>query len=260
MASWKDGAAYAPIERPDGFATPVVDALPSAEPFSAETPGPLAAPSGFETTSQPTLQSVGHHELARRNPRDEFAVASLSLTQMGGQGSKRDPRTGFSLSSASHAGTEAPPTGEPLALTTPPPPWRPAGQQAPSPAGPPGQAWPPPQTSQQWPQPAQQQWTQPAQAPRGRDASRTLCVIGSVVSFFGLLIGPAAPLLLLVSAALGLRTKARTPYLAPIALTGGLASLLLQLMSGDLGGTSVLATFVTLVVLVWYIVGASRSL
>ena len=30
MASWKDGAAYAPTERPDGFATPSTEPLDAA--------------------------------------------------------------------------------------------------------------------------------------------------------------------------------------------------------------------------------------
>ncbi|WP_139650896.1 hypothetical protein [Tessaracoccus massiliensis] len=47
MATWKDGAAYAPVERPDGFATPVADPLPAGAPYQPGTPGPMTHPSGF---------------------------------------------------------------------------------------------------------------------------------------------------------------------------------------------------------------------
>ena len=39
MATWRDGAAYAPETRPDGFATPAAEPLPEGEPYRANTPG-----------------------------------------------------------------------------------------------------------------------------------------------------------------------------------------------------------------------------
>ena len=51
MAFWTDGAAYAPIERPNGFAVPDVEPLTAAEPAPQLTPGAVAPPSGFAPMS-----------------------------------------------------------------------------------------------------------------------------------------------------------------------------------------------------------------
>ncbi|NHB84471.1 hypothetical protein G7085_07260 [Tessaracoccus sp. HDW20] len=81
MASWKDGAAYAPIERPDGFATPLADPLPVGDPYAAATPGPIAHPDRFDSDpAQADLTGLGTHTQTRRDPRDQFEVASMAMT------------------------------------------------------------------------------------------------------------------------------------------------------------------------------------
>lgn len=256
MASWKDGAAYAPIERPDGFATPMADALPAAEPYASPTPGPMAEPGGFKADAQPPLDALGRAESANRDPRDEFSVAALSLTHVAGGGETRDPRKGFTLSTSVRGGSEPPPpSGDPLALAAPPP----MGSQRPlaTPGGmPASQAWPQPQLppAQQWP-PAQ---SRPPAPPV--DSSRTLCIIGAVVSFFGIFLVTAGPILLLVAAALGLRTRARTSFLYGIASGFGILALLTQLINGEPGAMGALASIASLAVMIWFIVGAARRI
>ena len=92
MASWRDGAAYAPTERPDGFATPSTDALPAGEPYKAATPGPMAPPQSFDAAEQPALSQIAVEVKQRRNPRDSFEVASTTLTTAPGQPSGKRHR------------------------------------------------------------------------------------------------------------------------------------------------------------------------
>lgn len=256
MASWKDGAAYAPIERPDGFATPMADALPAAEPYASPTPGPMAEPGGFEADAQPPLDALGRAESTNRDPRDEFSVASLSLTHVAGDGATRDPRKGFTLSTSLRGGSEPPPpSGDPLALTTPPP----MGSQRPTPGPgsmPAAQPWPQPQLPR-----AQQRPPALLNPPApSTDSSRTLCIIGAVVSFFGVFLVAAAPILLLVAAALGMRTRTRTSFLFGFASGFGILALLSQLITGEPGAMGALASIASLAVSVWFIVGAARRI
>ncbi|MDO5677597.1 MAG: hypothetical protein Q4G35_08865 [Propionibacteriaceae bacterium] len=121
MATWKDGAAYAPVERPDGFATPVAEPLPSGAPYRAETPGPVAHPQGFEPLPpQQPLTEIGQARTASRDPRDAFEVAS-SLVTAGPDApvsGPRDPRTPFPTAAPSPLDTAPPPpTGLPLPPT-----------------------------------------------------------------------------------------------------------------------------------------------
>lgn len=147
MASWRDGAAYAPTERPDGFATPSTNALPAGEPYKAATPGPMAPPQSFDAAKQPALSQIAVEVKQRRNPRDSFEVASTTLTTAPGQPSgKRDPKEPFATSRS--ADQLPPPTGDPL---PPPPGWEapPSAPQAPA------QQWPAPTVSRQAPYPGQ---------------------------------------------------------------------------------------------------------
>ena len=98
MASWTDGAAYAPIERPDGFAVPDVAPLPAAEPAPQLTPGAVAPPSGFAPMPPAVaLEDLGKEEKIRRNPAAPFDVSSaLMMAYAAGYGS-RDPRQPFDV-------------------------------------------------------------------------------------------------------------------------------------------------------------------
>lgn len=108
MASWTDGAAYAPIERPDGFATPEVDPLPHAEPYRSPTSGPAPAPADFAATAPALpLEQLGAPTTVRRNPTMPFEVSSALLTAHTGQPAG-DPRYPIVLSGA-HAGVDLPP-------------------------------------------------------------------------------------------------------------------------------------------------------
>lgn len=98
MASWTDGAAYAPIERPDGFAVPDVAPLPASEPAPQLTPGAVAPPSGFAPMPPAVaLECLGKEEKLRRNPTTPFDVSSaLMMAYAAGYGS-RDPRQPFDI-------------------------------------------------------------------------------------------------------------------------------------------------------------------
>lgn len=80
MASWKDGAEYAPIERPNGFATPVATALEDAAPYRAATPGAGEAPSTYQQAASVPLDQLLPRTATPRDPRAPFDVASAMLT------------------------------------------------------------------------------------------------------------------------------------------------------------------------------------
>ncbi|MDR1450250.1 MAG: hypothetical protein LBI84_08650, partial [Propionibacteriaceae bacterium] len=82
MATWRDGPAYAPRERPFGFAAPADGvslappaALPPAPPPPAEAPESFRAPDG-------PLPPLSHATVPppARNPQDAFDVATSTLT------------------------------------------------------------------------------------------------------------------------------------------------------------------------------------
>lgn len=98
MASWKDGAAYAPTTRPDGFATPKAAPLSIAPPVPPATPGPLPRPIGLQPVQAPPLDGAPHPSAARRNPSTPFAVQSATMTDVptlpdGG----RDPKAPYTI-------------------------------------------------------------------------------------------------------------------------------------------------------------------
>lgn len=134
MATWKDGAAYAPIERPDGFATPEAEPLHAAPPRRAETPGPIPAPQGYQPLPQAVpLGAVGTKPQTTRNPAQPFAVTSALVTSFEHAAGERDPRIPFASSAPTTPEDLPPPSGAPLALADQPPP----------PQGQPGYHYPP---------------------------------------------------------------------------------------------------------------------
>ncbi len=270
MASWKDGAAYAPVERPDGFATPVADPLPAAEPYRAETPGPMTHPRGFEPLEQPALTQLGVTTKDTRNPREEFAVASLAITAAPGKESGRNPKDAFTVSTSSPVtGGPPPPTGAPLS-TMPPTgapisPTYPAGQTPPLPSyvgqyGQPNAQQRPGQPGQ-WPPPVpygDPSW-QPQQVSEETKRQKSLCWIAATVAGCGVVLSPAAPFLLVVAGGLGLRTRKLTGYLGPIALIVGGAALLFQLLDGSLGRANLLLIALSLATSLGYFLGGARA-
>lgn len=217
MATWKDGAAYAPVERPDGFATPVADPLPSGAPYTSETPGPMHQPSGFEPMPpQQPLAEVGTQQHTARDPRDAFTVAS-SLVTAGPDAphvGPRDPRTPFPMPAQSALDTAPPPpTGPPLELPPPPGhlPAPPVPGQAPAQAPPPGLAR------------AQDQGPVP-------ESHRSLARVASVLCFVGFFATGTAPYMLLAAGLIGLRTKRLTQAVGHMALGSGAAGVLMMLL------------------------------
>ena len=122
MASWTDGAAYAPIERPAGFATPEVALLEVAAPEAAQTPGPMPTPTGFQPTAPAMpLDQVRTAPPPSRNPSAPFEVGAglMTVGSSMGRGAERDPRVPFQTyeitgNPPSGVDTLPPPTGAPL--------------------------------------------------------------------------------------------------------------------------------------------------
>ncbi|HMT87547.1 MAG TPA: hypothetical protein PKE40_14460 [Arachnia sp.] len=116
MATWRDGAAYAPATRPDGFAAPVAPALSAAAPRDPGTPRDVPAPATMEAPAQMApLEAVAAQPRTARNPREAFAVASALLTAAS---TERDPRQPILTSAPRQILSDdelPPPTGAPLA-------------------------------------------------------------------------------------------------------------------------------------------------
>lgn len=236
MATWKDGAAYAPVERPDGFATPMAQPLPAGAPYQAETPGPVAHPEGFAPMpEQPPLQQVGQRQAGQRDPRDAFTVASSLMTSgPEGSGAGRDPRSPFPKTAQSALDTRPPPpTGAPLAhpapLDYPPPTGSPSGGSYPAPpsngpysAPPSGGLYPAPRRATgpaADPPPFRNQELQPL---------RTLARVAAGLCLLGFFVTGTSPFMLLVAGVIGLRTRPLTKALGYVALVSGGTGLLLQ--------------------------------
>lgn len=183
MASWTDGAAYAPIERPDGFAVPDVAPLPAAEPSPQLTPGAVAPPSGF-APMPPTvaLEDLGKEEKLRRNPAAPFDVSSaLMMAYAAGYGS-RDPRQPFNVATPGGPQPSSPVPPDPTSrLNLPQNPYQPT-QMAPYP----------------------QHETGPA--PMTQAQQGITCVAG-VASILGVFLPSALPMLLIGGGGLLLRTN-----------------------------------------------------
>lgn len=119
MASWKDGAAYAPIERPDGFATPRAAPLSSAERKPAITPGAVPHPRTIEPVDAPPLSKVGLAKPSARDAREPFEIQSAAATSMATlPDGKRDPKAPFAVTAPAQrtAVAPSPPPPPPNAL------------------------------------------------------------------------------------------------------------------------------------------------
>lgn len=105
MASWEDGAEYAPIERPFGFATPRVAPLEDPQPEPNPSLGaPVKTPTTFTSPvqHQPPLESLVPTTQAPRDPHQPFQTHSSS-TPTGSTWSPDQPiqvQTGSLLGSA----------------------------------------------------------------------------------------------------------------------------------------------------------------
>ena len=182
MASWTDGAAYAPIERPDGFALPDVAPLPAAEPAPQLTPGAVAPPSGFAPMSPAVaLEDLGKEERLRRNPAAPFDVSSaLMMAYAAGYGS-RDPRQPFVVTAIGGAPPKPLPPDPTSRLNLPTGPYQPI-QTAPYPHYGTG---PIPMTQ----------------------AQRSIMCVAGIASILGVLLPQVLPWLLLGGGGLLLRTN-----------------------------------------------------
>ena len=269
MASWKDGAAYAPTERPHGFATPRAEPLPSSEPWTAPTPGPMAAPAGFDATPQPPLAQLAAGSGPSRDPRDSFTVTSAALAPGPVAGAKRDPREPILTSApqpvgrewASAMGSQLPaPTGPPLPppgeLLEPLPP-RPAQQSPPPGQMSPRRAQPGPAPQRPAPQYPAPQAPGPVQRPAPQQ--RQLAYIAAGLCFLGFVLPPMSPFVLTAAGALGLRTQSLTGSAGSSALAVGLATLGWQLLTDSLGNASVVGMLASVGFTIAFVVGALKA-
>lgn len=220
MATWTDGAAYAPIERPDGFATPETDPLPLATPFRSGTAGAMPPPRGFAQNA-PTipLDRLQVEPPPSRNPGQPFDVSRASLTggsSLRAVGEPRDPREAFQVRSASATAVAElpPPTGKPL----PPP----SGAML-APTSAPRSSLPVPEGAMLPPGTLPPPVGAPVRAASPDSTQRTLVGLGLACCLMGTMVPPAAPWLILVTGLLMLRTPAITGGLSALAVGVGLA-------------------------------------
>ncbi len=116
MATWKDGAAYAPIERPYGFASPQVDPLSVAAPKATITPGAIPPPVGYQPMpDQLPLTAVGANIAPSRHPQTPFEVHS-ALMMASPAYLPRNPHMPFAVASS-----HIEPAATPAWATMPPP-------------------------------------------------------------------------------------------------------------------------------------------
>lgn len=123
MATWKDGAAYAPVERPDGFATPVAEPLSAAVTAPAVTPGAVTRPQRLDAVDAPPLAGLGRSDVRTRNPQEPFDVATATMMSAPRLADgNRDPKAPFSVTTAASDESKLPPPppgSEPLRLAPP---------------------------------------------------------------------------------------------------------------------------------------------
>ena len=264
MASWRDGAAYAPTERPEGFATPRAEPLPSGEQWRSSTPGPLAAPSGFDAVPQPPLAQLSSGPKQTRDPRDSFEISASALTPGPGVAAKRNPRDPIVTSAPQPVGRE----------------WASAmGDQLPPPTGPrlppPGELVPaPPPTAvphlpgEVTARRAQPPAPLPVPTPTGYPpplpqrplaAQKQMALIAGGLCFLGFVLPPLSPFVLTAAGALGMRTEALTGRAGRSALAIGLATLGWQLLIDTLGSNSLVGMLASLVFTIVFVVGALRA-
>lgn len=141
MADWRDGAEYAPIERPEGFATPRVAELSRPEPrVDLAANQPPVAPDAFapNPTPVPPLEALVPQGKPTRDPRVAFDSASAAVVSGSAWGAAHaqpgqamapawDPKQPLNPSHGPGAALDpsqfAPPTGAPVApaVVAPPP-------------------------------------------------------------------------------------------------------------------------------------------
>ena len=203
MATWTDGAAYAPIERPDGFATPVAEPLPVASPYAANTPGAVPPPTGFAPMPPgPPLQALGAAPTATRNPAAPFEVRSALLTPISTGFGRRNPVEPFAVASVVTTGLGGP-------LGAPRPEARLDYFAAPYPV------------------------PQPAPATQLSSAQRTFFVIAGIGFLLGSIVPAAAPWMFVIGGGLLLRTNATGRQLGFAAIGVGLLAML-PLLYGEI--------------------------
>lgn len=242
MATWTDGAAYAPIERPDGFATPEAEALEVAVPQLLRTPGPIPPPNGFQPSApQAPLDQIRTDPPPTRDPGTPFVTASATLTAGPDHvpGAQRDPLQPFETYTTSYGSQELPP---------------PTGQPLPPPSGAPLQLShlppPPGQFNSGGQFPAQLD-------PDTRKTLHTLLVLAIVGLGIGLLVPGTLPWLVLATGLLGLRTKPLTGSMGVAACCTGVTLLLAGLAVPDL--TRLPGVLAGLVFIGWAIYGLRRK-
>lgn len=243
MATWEDGAAYAPTERPDGFATPRAEPLESAPPRPRITPGAVARPRTLAPVDAPPLASHGPDLRPGRDPRAAFDVQSATITTgpTTADGS-RDPRTPFAVS--------APVRNDLPDVDAPPPPGAqpitPAivevGNRAPSPLPPARQPGPPsgpPPSGPYGHTPAGQMVPRyappaPQPGPRHDPPPQELHILLVGLGVAGALIPVASPLLLLIAGGITVSRVKLYKRLGPTVLAiGGFLLMLLMVFGTD---------------------------
>lgn len=237
MATWTDGAAYAPIERPDGFATPEVSPLEDAPALVADTPGAVDKPTTFTSAgTQVALEELQSTPPSSRDAREPFTVAGTLLTSSPGSGiGERDPKTPFETYNSS---LDAPTLDE-EAL---PPPVGPPLPVAPAIAHPPGQPGAPANQQAPWtgPPPPLYQTSRPS--PSELDsATKTMLILAIGCFIMGMLLSVAAPYLMIVAGILAMRTKTHTGSIGLTSLIVGTALVALTSVNSELQALSGLA-------------------
>ena len=284
MATWRDGAAYAPETRPDGFATPAVAPLPEGEPYRAATPGAVDRPQDLVGAAQPPLDALGEAAPSTRDPRDAFEVTSATLTAPTAPDGARDPRQPFANYSPATS-PDAPPSGPPI--SGPPPPHPPMSGPPPSgptqgpppsdspwpyppPVGSPGpgtqlvpaprRGAPPSGPMQNYPPPQVPIPYQGPPTPAVTPAQRRLVRVAGALSLGGFLFTFAAPFLLIAAGALALRARRITGWTGILALSLGWMLIFVQWISQELGEPSLLAGSVALgFAFAFFIAAAKRA-
>lgn len=257
MADWTDGAAYAPTQRPDGFATPEVEPLGAAPSAPPLTPGAIPPPQAFQpSASQPPLEYISAPLPPRRNPAEPFSTttAGLASGSVAGIAQSRDPRQPFDGYAMGVGYQELPP---PPSGSTGAPPAQPAAhpqaeQWAPPSFPPPGGA-PAPGEAPMW---GEGTGRNAARPPEDMSAQRTLLVIAIVLTGLGLILPGAAPWLILTSGLVTLRTKFFTSHMGVSATSAGAGLLLFSLAGVPTAG---LGFVISIVFLCWASYGLSRA-
>lgn len=256
MASWQDGAEYAPTERPDGFATPRVAVLPEAPPLiDPAAHQPLEPPHIFEQrTPTVPLEALVPALGPTRDPHQAFTSTSAISTGAWGAAhadgvhaaAAWTPDAPLVTSAGRDQGNRlplGPPSGRPVGATTFAPPQGPPVL----PASGPGQGQP----------------AHPLAPPAGSSGTQ---IIVAVVKALGwplvavlLLGGTARPLafvMLGIAALLANRSKVAVKRLNQFAWTAVPAALILGLTFTD-GTTGTLDSLNRVAqILCWVLVGA----